>query len=51
MHLFLRYDKVCQLDVTVGCEEDVFELDLPMQDTIFVQELDSQAYLCAVEAV
>ena len=47
----LAHPEVCQLDVALGVQEDVLQLEVPMDDVVPVQEVDGEIQLSRIESV
>ena len=41
----LAHPEVCQLDVALGVQEDVLQLEVPVDDVVPVQEVDGKIQL------
>ena len=47
----LAHPEVCQLDVALGVQEDVLQLEVPVDDVVPVQEVDGEIQLGRIESV
>ena len=45
------HPEVCQLDVALGVQEDVLQLEVPVDDVVPVQEVDGEIQLGRIESV
>ena len=45
----LRETKVSNLDVTVICEEDVFRLEVAVDDVVCVEVVEGHSHFCRIE--
>lgn len=48
-HVLLTETIVCNLDMAIQCQEDVIKLQVTINDTIFMEVLESQANLCGIK--
>ena len=47
----LAHPEVCQLDVAPGVQEDILQLEVPVDDVVPVQEVDGEIQLGRIESV
>lgn len=45
------HPEVCKLDVALGVQEDVLQLEVPVDDVVPVQEVDGEIQLSRIEPV
>jgi hypothetical protein len=50
-HFFLAQTVICNLDVSVQCQQNVVELQISVDDAILMEVLESEANLCCVKPV
>ena len=46
----LAHPEVCQLDVALGVQEDVLQLEVPVDDVVPVQEVYGEIQLSRIES-
>ena len=46
---FFAHSVICQLDVTLVVQQNVVQLQITVNDSPFVQEVECQGYFCRVE--